>query len=144
MVSPEGTGLQVESDLDIRLYATRSAGAGVLAISDVVLLPMDEGLVEVTAPATWASSNVRHIVDNTGYFMHGRSDPVGELVLGAGLDRSVLTEMRGVEITLEPGVINRLYFFGVDREASPAVAFLNAAFDVAINIVPRSSGVIHY
>jgi hypothetical protein len=147
-ISARGTGKQVEYDFTISLYAQRTTGTGaaVLNIVDVILLPIEEGLVQITPNYydSVAAHPLQHIYDNTGYFLHGKPDDIATVhgVPGASNNEySPLVEPRGGQIMLEPNVNNRLYFLSMTRGSDPPSAGGQYKHDVFINLVPRWSGV---
>lgn len=146
-ISARGKGGQAEYDFRMELYALRNTatGSASLNITDVIFLPIEEGVVEV-APSAWLTSvsfePFAHIYDNTGYFTHGKPEAVLTVhgVPAANNEEYVpLSEPKGGQITLDPGVNNRLYFLAVRHDVDPPTADPAAKFDVFIDIVPRWS-----
>lgn len=104
-------------------------------ICDVILMPFDEEYVKVIANS--GSTNLREILDTTGYLSHGEAMPIA-VGYDANVSQEDFAEVQGNGITLVPGVDNRLYFWGVNDVGSglfksdPLVTFTTR-----INIVPR-------
>lgn len=147
-ISARGTGSQVEYDLKIILYAQRTttAGSAVLNVVDVVLMPIDEGFVQIKGDyyTNPAQQPYQAIYDNTGYFSHGKPEDVFSfhgVPAASNEEYSPLGEPLGSQIMLDPNVDNRLYFLSLSRGSDPASSKASAKHDVFINIVPRWSGV---
>lgn len=134
-VAAVGTGISAgQPQTDIRLYARRTTGAGVLYICDLILIPIDEACCSVHGAG--AANGV--IVDNTGYFSHGSQDEISGQFSSTGLGQmSIPLETRGQTPKLIPGKDNRLYFFGV----WDTFAEVPNDFTIRLNIVPRWKGI---
>lgn len=135
-----GVGEQ-DGNIQIILHASRSVAAGTLQLFDLILMPFDEGAIDVVPSVGASSSNALMIYDETGYFSHGKPGvfATGRMVDGSwGDDEDVLVEPRG-QLTLAPGVTNRLYF--LRTEATTLESDTHETTDVKINIVPRWSGI---
>lgn len=156
--SMEGWGLDVvqngQLSLEILLNVTRSTGAATLYVVDLIMLPMDEALVEIITPTddagrgAIASGDYWHMVyDNTGYYSHGMDYPrTYTFFEQSGASRGVgyALEMRGNELTLTPGVNNRLFFVNkrFDGTAGVELSQINVfQTDIRLNIIPCSQGI---
>lgn len=118
-------------DLDIALFAARTAGAGVLYICDLILIPYDE--CAFTIKNLDSSPNTPLLVDNTGYMNHGAP---GVYHHNAGAPAK-MTSYAGNEIYLSPNVANYLYFICAD---SSLQSYATDTFNMTVNIVPRWAG----
>jgi len=129
-----GLANQTAQNLILNLFALRSAGAGVLYICDVILVPVDEG--SLTVELADASGSLSNLIDNTGYILRGSPDMVG--VNGNNLLSGASLKLTGDGFTLEPNVENRLYTLLYD---SSTQSTLSHSADFGVNIVPRWQGV---
>lgn len=112
-------------------------------ITDLVLLPYDEWLHYTTVDFTLNTHEVgRTVIDSTGYQMHGKRGTRRTFLnkFGAGGQ-----ELRGPkELTLIPGINNRLYFLFAMNEAAALPARESQPDGTGtyyVNIVPRCYGV---
>lgn len=141
-VSGLGIGIKTKSDLTITIEASRTSGTAQLQIADLFLLPIDECSLLLDAQGiTVAGVGRSTILDNTGYFAHGGLDEIGR-VLSSTDTRVTVTSVQGRDITLQPGVNNRLHF--IVFQASPKQSDLRAAnrnMDIRLNIIPRWRGI---
>lgn len=149
-ISSEGNGNSADSPADIKLYARRASGTGVLYICDLIIIPHDEfnclAVGEDNLFSTVLGNTNAFIGDGTGYFSHGTHEDV---VQTNDVDPAVLAvsgtisydnvELRGQWPQLEPGVNNRLFFL-VDGSGSNRSVTITEMI-VRINIVPRWRGV---
>lgn len=142
-VSPDGTGLAANSNspLAFYLYAERTTGAGVLYVSDLIFVPVDEECALLRDDVRIATSSRIAVVDNTGYFAHGGQTPVAlvNATSPGTIDRYI--ELRGQDITLKPGVANRLYFLNTGEISGSDVSDVDCTLAVRLNIIPRWRGV---
>lgn len=134
-----GAGLTTAGDLEIALVAARSAGAGVLYIADLILIPIDEGGGEWKNLGLVAGGG--YVLDNTGYSTHGDIE-LYQGIAGTGLNNR-LTSYLGTQIQLQPGIQNRIYFlFGNPSDPDDTTqSQVSSDTVVALNIVPRWVGV---
>lgn len=139
LVSHDGRGLQVETVFAVLVYTTRSAGASTQRLIDVLFIPIDEGIVYIKPDATLPTSV--NLFDNTGYLMHGRLDPVGGVRSSSGTEDFYISECRG-NLTLTPGVNNRLYFLWYDGNTFLSTPGAGVGIPVRVNIVPRWMGIV--
>jgi hypothetical protein len=132
--SSSSSGLNTESNvLDFGLFALRSAGAGVLYVCDLILIPIDEG--GMTIEATDASGNPALYYDNTGYYTHGTPDEM----YGNGFPiNDKLAKLTGSGIQLTPNIENRLYVATYDASNQSQVADTMRCF---VDIIPRWCGI---
>lgn len=119
-------------DFKIGLFATRTAGAGLLYISDLILIPIDE--CAFTLQPADAAADQTLLVDNTGYMTHGAPG----LFAGQIASTGKLSEYRGAEITLKPNVPNYLYFLNADNSLQSRAT---DTYSPVVNIVPRWMGI---
>lgn len=124
-----GTG---SKDFMIDIWARRTAGAGVLYVADMFLLPIDEYAAQliVNDPA----GNDFAYLDNTGYFGHGDTRDI--LTLG-GINNN--NEIRGTALMLDPSVSNRIHILGYAADGTSKVQ--GNDINVKLNIIPRWSGI---
>lgn len=122
-----GKGLSQTLASSVDFMARRTTGAGVLYVADIVLVPISEAAM---CMINGANASTDLLLDTTNYLSHGRiglPTPMSEPEL----------ELRGQPITLIPGIDNRLYFFTTTVTDTSQVGY---TADVAVNIVPRWSG----
>lgn len=114
---------------------------------DVVLMPIDEGLMSVIQNAGSTSTQMSLICDNTGYMTRGEGRQVVFSFLRNFADAyittgGISTESRGQGITLKPNTAQRLYFINSFFVSSGATRRgLMDNFTVRMNIVPRWAGI---
>lgn len=132
-VRDDGLGASGVADLIVQIWSQRTAGTtAVLYYSDLVLIPIDEPSGYFLTPATL--NDVDYIFDNTGYYLHGSPG----IFAGATASLNEPSEYRGGDITLLPGIDQRLYFFTLFGDGTSAV---NWSISVSLNIVPRWMGI---
>lgn len=117
-----------ENNLDIGLFAARSAGVGVLYVSDLILIPYDEAAFNIKPSDSVVGTRV--IVDNTGYFTHGIP---GDYSFQPG-SPNALAQTIGNTITLTPGVDNYIYILGADNDL---LSFPSDTFNVVLHMIPK-------
>lgn len=127
--------LTAAGTIDFGLFAARTAGAGLLYINDLVLIPIDEGSITLETADNTASPIFFY--DETGYFSRGMVDPF--CLNGTPAFAYGLAKFTGTGIQLTPGVENRLYvinYFGTDvrSQVSDTPSF-------QLLLVPRSRGI---
>lgn len=155
VVAPAGTGqatyTAVESSFAV--VFERSGGTPIIAVYDVVLVPYDEGVIQIYQPrqslegleeTVWFAIGRNHHVmyDNTGYIRRGDADGIAIWYNATG-NFSRYPELQGGELLLEPGVSNRLYFFVAGFLTNAASveyprSILPTTGTVRVNIVPRT------
>jgi hypothetical protein len=143
-VSARGKGLQVESDFSVQLNQRRSTGTSTSTFVDVILLPINEGCVLVKAEVYFGGTPTVSIYDSTGYMTHGRSEAIGSgryLPAGNNEEYATLSELQGSDITLTPGVNNRLYFLWEDKSTGETNSNPSEQWTINVNIVPRWVGI---
>lgn len=135
----DGKGVQVETDFGLELYTTRTAGAGTHRLIDVILMPIDEGIVYIKPEASTATTT--NVFDNTGYLTHGPAQPAASArIFTGGVERLLQTECRG-NLTLTPGVNNRLYFLNYNPNTLLSLPGAGVGIPVRVDIVPQWTGV---
>lgn len=146
-VSSQGYGesVQAEADNTIFIQASRSAGAGVLYLSDLIFLPIDEGAFSAEA-VTYGFISGTHvypvIIDNTGYLVRGINEAAAWNYDDVVFYPREPYQIKGDVFSLEPGVTNRLYFLTVGQDNSVENrSEVASSIDVLVNIVPRWRGV---
>lgn len=150
-VSANGKGTSIHEgesvgQFRLNLLADRTTGAGNLYVSDLILMPIDEGAVKLIAGAAVSGSGTQlsaWMYDNTGYFTHGIPEPFGThasyVVADGRTSTGDLFEISGSDLFLTPGVMNRLTFLASIDTTKRSYAFDPSASIVRVNIVPRWS-----
>lgn len=148
-VSSNGMGIAIstsssDGDWSIGLYAARSAGAGVLYVNDVIIMPMDEGLINFVSTGSvfgGATPSSGLLYDNTGYMTHGRPEEIAFMAQNPSPNFSDYDKgtLMGSPLYLTPGVDNRLEFLAY-VDSNKRTAAYSAAQTVRLSIVPRWSG----
>lgn len=151
VVSPLGYGRQIRetlSNLSFNLLVTNHpAAARNYVMTDIILVPIDEGIVDVIANNTTVlgqSEGAMYIIDGTGYLTRGEPSTraVGYMDTNESdaVTGGVSIEVRGDLPRLIPGKRQRLYFLWtiVSEENTAAV---DATTTVRANIIPRWSGI---
>lgn len=151
-VGPDGKGIWIDTaqvdDLALNIQASRTSGAGNLYMSDMIFIPMDEGMIEmVSAIAVGSGSTVLYSwhYDNTGYFMHGTPgeyatiDFYSTATPGHNMEADI-PEFSGSPIYLTPKVQNRLVFLMYVKSTNRSIYNDPSASTVRVNIVPRWIG----
>ncbi len=141
IVGADGLGLDVNGlttdwNLYVGLSAERTAGAGSLYVADLIMMPLDEALFAVDGLNGTVTGPM--IVDDTGYFAHGRPDIVATQVEATTLNTNFIPQPIGQELTLLPKINNRIYYLGVDPSKGSPIAMDTK---IRINLIPRWSGV---
>jgi len=153
IVSAEGYGRQImqSTNNNMRVILEQQVLVATanrqFTLLDVMLIPMDEGMVHmITTPIT-GTSKAGIILDNTGHLARGNVRQVGFSFNRSSADAYITTggsavEVRGQPITLKPGTRQRLYFLQnyYISTAAPREG-LRATYTVRMNIVPRWLGV---
>jgi len=119
-----------EFNFDIGLFAARSAGTGVLYVSDLILIPYDESAFNIKPLDSVVGTRV--IVDNTSYFTHGIP---GDYFFQPG-SPNALAELSGNTIKLTPGMDNYIYILGADNDL---LSFPSDTFNVVLHMIPKWS-----
>lgn len=149
-MSVDGNGVSVNQnsgaqELQIVLAASRTAGAGVLYVTDLIMMPIDEGAVDLNAdvvPISGGSSGKAMIYDNTGYFTHGSTEEIASIYTTTPtLTREqMLGQITGSPIYLSPKVDNRLVFLAYQKATKDSHINDPSTMQVRVNIVPRWAG----
>jgi len=151
-VSPNGLGIAIQQpnatpDIVLILEAERTSGAGALYVTDMFLMPIDEGAIvtKFGVSALGALESLHSIYDNTGYFMHGQIGDYNSSwsysIPANKLQERDSPELSGSPIYLTPGVDNRLIVLGYDYSTNRSIADGAHTYEVKVNIVPRWSGI---
>jgi hypothetical protein len=150
-VSANGKGTYIHEgeaigQFRLNLLADRTSGAGSLYVSDLILMPTDEGAVKLNAGSNMGSSAavpLAWMYDNTGYFTHGIPEAFGTaagyVVASGQTSIANLFEISGSDLYLTPGILNRLTFLASVDSTKRSYAFDPSASTVRVNIVPRWS-----
>lgn len=138
-----GTEVNQSNSLSVELYITKtSTSARTLIISEVLLIPIDEAALQLVSSVPATTNTGINIYDNTGYFGHGQPVNTGLRYINAATvpgHSAMDIEPRG-DLTLSPGVNNRLYFLKDDGNI-PGTSIVSDPMTVRVNIVPRWSGI---
>jgi len=133
--SPSGlSGITPVVSFDLGLFALRSAGAGLLYINDVILIPIDEGAMQMEFGDATAVTPA--IYDETSYLTHGTPDIQTRFGTPGTLLRPAKLSGNGIQLT--PGIDNRIYMLAYDTNQQSVIAH---TFNVIVNIIPRSRGI---
>lgn len=140
MISIDGKGGTVEvGGSSLAVSVMRSAGVGTVRLVDVIMYPLGN-FVTFSHSTGSGSANNNDIYDDTGYFSHGRPEPViSAHTISAGTDSIYATEGNG-QLQLKPGVNNRLYFTAMLTGVGSGGATASLDMTVRANIVPRWTG----
>lgn len=151
-VSSNGLGTFIHEgaaagEVSIKLKASRSAGAGSLYVSDLILIPIDEAVIKMVAATgmgTGSSVLISWVYDNTGYYAHGGLDEVAvgdQYAVSTGISGKFDTfELAGNPLYLMPGVNNRLSFLAFVDSTKRSFPYDPSDMNVRVNIVPRWQG----
>jgi hypothetical protein len=128
-----------ENFVIFELFSSRVVGvAALLAFYDLILVPMDEGVVKADSfnRAGFA------IFDNTGYLSHGSTDEVVQRRgYGSATDQIDNIEYAGQSLTLKPGADNYIYMLKFTNAGTPITSSTSASdFRIDVDIVPCWSG----
>ena len=152
LVGGTGRGLAVqpntESDYEVNLQIRNTnAAARTFDALDLILIPLDEcsGILKQENQSTGSAITDSFMYDNTGYMRHGKDGVYVGTVFQDQIG-FVNAQYLGQEITLIPGVNNRLHFFWTEINGStiiPANVVSGQAREtiIRLNIVPRWTGV---
>lgn len=135
-VSVDGKGYTAELDINtITLSVMRASGAGTIRLIDMYWLPL--GNYTYINHDITSSLLITDIYDDTGYFAHGKPDPIVTGRRFASAADLVFPAEAGGQLQLTPGVNNRLYFV---EYKSAVGAETDLDMTVRINIIPRWLG----
>jgi len=125
-----GPEISVGGNYSISLFAARTGGATSLYVADLIFIPIDEivGSIDIGAVANTV------LVDNTGYFLHGKPGAMG---IGGGIVEAA--QLTGNALTLKPGVRNRIILHDSLAQSGPQ-SVIDTTLTARLNIVPRWSG----
>lgn len=148
VVSVNGMGIAVHpsstsADIGIELYASRTAGAGVLYVNDLLFMPTAEGAMTFVSTGQGLTSNGGGLLyDNTGYLQHGDNEEYAALftsILGSQFSEYDRLQMTGQSIYLTPGVDNRLEFLAYTDSNKRSAYNIPTGVTIRVSIVPRWS-----
>lgn len=120
IINTDGLGIGIPAAAAgnmIELHAERASGTPELYVSDIIFIPIDEGAIYTLDSG---------IYDTTGYSTHGVPEAYAQ------------GEFSGVDLTLTPGVTNRLVFFTFAHATMRS--HITDAYTINVNIVPRWIG----
>lgn len=146
VVSPLGYGIQLQetnSNLRISLqvkYGVATANR-IFYVLDVILIPIDEGMMQLVAQSVAPASVTQVILDNTGYLNRGDISQTGITYISNPNSGGAVQEIRGQPIMLKPGVDQRVHFLSSRLISSGGEASLSDQLTIALNIVPRWYGI---
>lgn len=136
-VGDDGLGVQVlaaGAGNGLTLSAARTSGSPDLYVSDVILLPIDEGGAAIIQGGTDSLPSGRAFAfDSTGYYTHGMTQDFSKRSFIAN------TELRGNAPKLKPNVDNHIHFITFNH--NPRYAQIGVTMTIRANIVPRWSGI---
>lgn len=150
--SPLGYGIQLQEAnsnlrISVQLKVDVATANRTFAITDLIFMPIDEGMAQVSLSLSTFSATGAMVVDNTGYLTRGEAKQAAVSYVTNANSGGVSQEVRGQDITLAPKVNQRLYFIG-DVFHSTATATTPAYMStpsqlvtVYLNIVPRWAGI---
>lgn len=133
LVQDNGLGIHdsVDGNYQLSLYAARPGAAVSLYVADLIFLPIDE----VAGGDDIGASGGGHVIDNTGYYLHGKPDDSAHFSPRPGT-----IKLTGRGLTLKPGVQNRIILFQTDG-GNPVRSEITSTLTSRLNIVPCWSGI---
>lgn len=147
-VSVAGYGVQVQetlSNLHIILDQRVDVATAnrIFEVVDLVLIPLDEGMFQVSIPFTSVYGQGLTIIDNTGYLSHGDNQVTALSYENSLITAGVSQEFTGQDIILTPGMAQRLYFLFQSYPSGSVTprSLLTQTATIRLNIVPRWSGI---
>lgn len=130
-VDVDGTGVNDTQDLVLAMiFIKPSASTPTLEIWELVMLPIDEGVVELSRPGNGNMTYFNY--DGTGYIGGVREDA------GNYSDANAINTVIGSPITLTPNISNRLYFLQNNTSGTFSPTTAQSFY---IHVVPRWYGV---
>jgi hypothetical protein len=148
-VGGNGLGISIDPsagvpEISLSLLAARTSGVGVLYVNDLILMPIEEGIVNlITTGQSIVTNGGGIIYDNTGYLQHGGMDEYAACYNATSnnygeYDRIAMT---GSPLYLTPKTDNRLEFlaYGDAQKRSSIVEPVSST--IRLSIVPRWSGI---
>lgn len=127
-----GSGIDTVGNL-FTLFALRSAGVAPLYLSDIILIPIDEGSFSIVGGDS--STTQGGTYDETGYATHGTPDVFSVFNVNPLLGYA--SKISGPGIQLTPNVENRLHFVLFDDNTQST---LGDTATFVVDIVPRWVG----
>jgi len=146
--SPLGYGVQLqEANSNLRISVQQqvlvATANRTFAITDLIFIPIDEGMAQVNISLNTFSASGALVIDNTGYLTRGEARQAAVSYVTNANSGGVSQEVRGQDITLAPKMNQRLYFIGdvYNAASTPTVpAYMSTPsqlITVYLNIVPR-------
>lgn len=153
----DGRGLYVVPDdpvnyveaFSIHFKVTGATGTDYYDLIDLVLIPIDESVIRITQgdPGAAPGANRRFVLDGTGYINRDKTTPLmeGAVIAASGAEAGEYTQgdisLTGQRLTLKPGVVNSLFFFGSSQySGGGSNIHAQADFEVYVNLVPKWYG----
>jgi hypothetical protein len=133
---------QTRDNLSITIAVKNAIGTTrTLVITDLIMMPLDDAyLIAETATGVNGSTLQKFLLDNTGYLNLSNPGTVGVSYVDWSDTGGVAVEVRGQDITLTPGLLNRIHFL-VEGSNGTIFCIANAEHTIRLNIVPRWRGV---
>lgn len=132
LMADNGLGSEISTggNYSISLYAARTGVATSLYVADLILIPIDEIAGEINL----GDSANSIVMDNTGYFLHGKPGATGHggIIVEAG-------QLTGNALTLKPGIRNRIVLHDTVVQSGQQ-SVISTTLTTRLNIVPRWSG----
>jgi hypothetical protein len=152
VVSPLGYGIQLQESnsnlrISVQLKVDVATANRTFAITDLIFIPIDEGMAQVSVSLNTFSASGALVVDSTGYLTRGEIKQSAISYVTNANSGGVSQEIKGQDITLAPKLNQRLYLIGdvynaVSTAATPAfMSTPSQLITVYLNIVPRWSGI---
>jgi len=146
--SPLGYGIQLQEAnsnlrISVQLKVDVATANRTFAITDLIFMPIDEGMAQVSLSLSTFSASGAMVIDNTGYYTRGEQKQSAVSYVTNANSGGVSQEIRGQDITLAPKTNQRLYFIAdvFHSTATPtALAYASTPsqlITVYLNIVPR-------
>lgn len=144
-VGLDGRGLYVQpnaatnTNLFIVVEAARIGGATNLYISDLILVPIDEGAIEIELPVP--GDPTYFVYDNTGHMNHGKMESSTLAFNNSTESEPLLISAQGSDLYLRPGADNVIGMVARNKASGLVQSVISWSWDVTVNIVPRWSGI---
>lgn len=150
--SPLGYGIQLQEAnsnlrVSVQLKVDVATANRTFAITDLIFIPIDEGMAQVSLSQATLSGTGSAVIDNTGYLSRGEAEQSAISYVTNANSGGVSQELRGQDIMLTPKINQRLYFIAdifhpTSTLSAPAFTSVpSQLITVMLNIVPRWSGI---